>query len=135
MEYVRDDEKAAREGIKNCYLGQLTQMWVGGVRWSKTFINHCFYGIFGLFLLKISGKFTLNVPNFLGWVGWFTSSGQCTQIKTFFLQILHRILKISLSERFNPFQSILISEKKILPFAVLLVSAMYAAVAAVFYFQ
>ena len=32
MEYVRDDEKAAREGIKNCYLGQLTQMWVGGVK-------------------------------------------------------------------------------------------------------
>ena len=45
-------------------MGQLTQMWVGGVRWSQTFINHCFYGIFDPFLPKISEKFTEKVPTF-----------------------------------------------------------------------
>ena len=29
-------------GEKKDNLGQLTQMWVDGVRWSQTFINHCF---------------------------------------------------------------------------------------------
>ena len=28
------------------YLGKKSQIWVGGVMWSQTLINHCVYGIF-----------------------------------------------------------------------------------------
>ena len=31
---------------KMFYLGQLTQMWVGGVGWIQTFISHCFMAYF-----------------------------------------------------------------------------------------
>ena len=42
-----------REDIRKWfYLVQLYQMWVGGVGWTQTFINHCFYGIFDHFLSK-----------------------------------------------------------------------------------
>ena len=60
------------------YLGQLTQMWVGGVGWSQTFINHCFYDIFDPFLSKIYGMggwidkfgtFSVNLPEFFGQKG------------------------------------------------------------------
>ena len=50
----------------------MTQMCVGGVEWTQTFINHCFRGIFDPFLSKISCKFTVNVK-VLGWVHKFWS--------------------------------------------------------------
>ena len=34
---------------KNDNLGQLTQMWVDGVRWSQTIVHHLSYGIFDPF--------------------------------------------------------------------------------------
>ena len=44
-------------------LGQLTQIWVGGVRWSQT----VFMAYLTPLLLKNFGKFTVNVPNVPGW--------------------------------------------------------------------
>ena len=46
---------------KRFYLVQLTQMWVDGVGWTQTFINHCFYGIFDPFFPKTSCKFTVKI--------------------------------------------------------------------------
>ena len=65
---------------KTLNLGQLTQMCVGGVGWSQTFINQCFYGIFAPFFGEISGKFSVNVPNLIKSGGGFTSLGQLSLI-------------------------------------------------------
>ena len=46
-------------------------MWVGGVGWSQTFINHCFYGIFDQIYES-------------AWGGWVQKFGTFTQIKQFF---------------------------------------------------
>ena len=41
-------------GLYNPLLGQMTQIWVGGVGWSQTFINHRFYSIFDHYIrLKV----------------------------------------------------------------------------------
>ena len=66
------------------YLGQLTQMRVDGVRWSHTFINHCFYGIFDTFFSKISGIFTVNDPNIQKVLGWVHKFGPIVPNKTIF---------------------------------------------------
>ena len=62
---------------------------VGG--WTQTFINHCFYGTYGIFLPKISCKFTVKItfcdPNlsfFRGSVGGFTSLVQLYKKKNLF---------------------------------------------------
>ena len=66
----------------------MTQIYVGGVGLSQTFINFCIYGIFNhYFRLKIH-FFVPNpksqVPNLqrsMGWVGGSTSLGHLSQIK------------------------------------------------------
>ena len=47
-----------KETKKRVYLGQLAEMWVGGVGWSQTFINHYSYGTF--FCRKFSANSCLN---------------------------------------------------------------------------
>ena len=70
---AKNPQQWSREAAKKpCFGGQLTQMCVGGVEWTQTFINHCFRGIFDPFLSKISGKFAVNVK-VLGWVHKFWS--------------------------------------------------------------
>ena len=54
------------------YLGQTVQIWVAEVEWSQNFINHCFYGIFGHYIirLKVPNPKSQTSPNLWGgWVG------------------------------------------------------------------
>ena len=46
---------------KKVLFGTKSQMWVGAVGWSQTFINYCFMAHLTPFSSKIFGKFT--IPN------------------------------------------------------------------------
>ena len=77
-----------REAITETVLFGTIVPNVGGVGWTQTFIDHCFYGIFDPFLHKNSGISRKN--HFLcakslfvsGWVGGFTSLVQLYQTKS-----------------------------------------------------
>ena len=56
----------------------------GGSDSIPTFINHCFYGIFHLFLPKISDKFTEKIPTF----GEGGGSSRLGQIPNFYQKIV-----------------------------------------------
>ena len=52
-----ESESCFGKGSRKNYLGQLTQMWVGGVGWSQTFIIQCLIGIFDGFPNEMIGRF------------------------------------------------------------------------------
>ena len=49
-------------------LGQLTQMWVDGVRWSQTIVHHLSYGIFDPFFPPENAIFFLRTVKTVGMV-------------------------------------------------------------------
>ena len=81
---------APRVSVK---VGNLAKEGRGGSDPIPTFINHCFYGIFHLFLPKISDKFTKKIPTF-GEGG----SSRLGQIPNFYQKI---VLKAPLSLRYR----------------------------------
>ena len=54
-------------------LGQLTQMWVDGVRWSQTIVHHLSYGIFDPFFPPENAIFFFSAQlKLLAWLTWLT---------------------------------------------------------------
>ena len=76
-------------------VGNLAQGGGGGSDPIPTFINHCFYGIFDLFLPKISEKFTEKIPKF----GEGGGSSRLGQIPNFYRKF---VLQASLRKLIEP---------------------------------
>ena len=73
--------KKKKKKKKRFHLGQSIQIWVYGVGWSQTFINHCFsWKIWPVFVENFRLMSQISKKSW----GVFTSLGQLSQIKPFF---------------------------------------------------